>query len=331
MRIAVVGLGAVGGLLAARLSAGGHVVSALARGATLAAVQARGLEIESGGRVDTQALRVSDRAEALGPQDLVIVAVKAPALAAVAPQIAPLLGPDTPVLTAMNGVPWWFLQAAPALVPTALGAAPLASVDPGGRIARTLPLSRVLAGVVHLSCSTPAPGRVRHGFGERLIVGEPAGGPSERVRAVAGALRGGGFEVEASEDIRSAIWFKLWGNMTTNPVSALTGASTDRIFDDPLVTAFCLRAMAEAAAIGERIGCPIAQSGEERIAVGRQLGAFKTSMLQDVEAGRPIELDALVGAVHEIARGLGLATPNIDALLGLTRLMAATRGLLPPP
>lgn len=325
MKIAVAGLGAVGGYVAARLARAGHVVSALARGATLQAVRTGGLRLEEGGAASTHAIAAADDTRALGPQDLVIVAVKAPALAAVAARLQPLLGPDTPVLTAMNGVPWWFLQTLPAgsIDPR------LTSADPDGRIAGALPLDRVLGGVVHLTCSSPEPGLVRHGFGRRLIVGEPAGGASARVAAVAQALRDGSFDVEESADIRQAIWFKLWGNMTTNPVSALTGATTDRVYDDPLVRDFCLRAMAEAKAIGDGIGCPIAQSGEERIAVGRALGVFKTSMLQDVEAGRPIELDALVASVREIGLKLGLATPNIDALLGLTRLMAATRGLLP--
>ena len=325
MKIAVAGLGAVGGFLAARLARAGHAVSALARGATLAAVRTHGLRLDEGGARQAVPITVSDDATALGPQDLVIVAVKAQSLTTVAAQLGPLLAADTPVLTAMNGVPWWFLQTRPtgSLDPW------LASVDPGGRIAAALPLSRVLGGVVHLTCSTPEPGLVKHGFGQRLIVGEPAGGASARVETVAAALRDGGLEVEASADIRQAIWFKLWGNMTTNPVSALTGATTDRVYDDPLVREFCLRAMAEAKAIGERIGCPIAQSGEERIAVGRALGVFKTSMLQDVEAGRAIELDALVASVREIGGKLGIATPSIDALLGLTRLMAATRGLLP--
>ena len=222
----------------------------------------------------------------------------------------------------MNGVPWWFLQAS--------DPRPLTSVDPGARIAAALPLARVLGCVVHFSCSSPAPGVVRHGFGDRLIIGEPAGGAvSARVAEVGTALVDAGFTVEQSQDIRRDIWFKLWGNMTTNPVSALTGALTDRIHDDPLVRAFVLQAMAEAAAIGARIGCPIAQSGEERMAVTRQLGAFKTSMLQDTEAGRPLEVDALVGAVHEIGGRVGVEMPAIGALLGLTRLMARTRGLMP--
>jgi 2-dehydropantoate 2-reductase len=206
----------------------------------------------------------------------------------------------------------------------------LASIDPDGRIAAALPLERVLGCVVHLTCASPEPGVIRHGFGDRLIVGEPAGGVSARTDAVCAALAQAGFKAEPSTDIRQDIWYKLWGNMTMNPVSALTGAETDHILDDALVHAFILRTMEEAARIGAQIGCPIAQSGEERMALTRQLGGFKTSMLQDALAGRALELDALVAAVHEIGERLALATPNIDALLGLTRLMARERGLYPP-
>jgi 2-dehydropantoate 2-reductase len=184
--------------------------------------------------------------------------------------------------------------------------------------------------VVHLACSSPAPGVVRPAFGNRLIVGEPAGGLSRRADAVRAALAQAGFAAEASDDIRREIWFKLWGNMTMNPVSALTGAAADRILDDALVADFMLRAMAEAAEVGARVGCPITHSGAQRMAVTRQLGAFRTSMLQDTLAGRPIELDALVTAVHEIAGRVGVAVPNIGALLGLTRLMARERGLYRP-
>ena len=327
MKIAVVGLGAVGGLLAARLGAAGHEVCALARGATLAAVRDHGVRLFAGGREISVPVRASDDAAALGPQDLVIVALKGPALAAAAEALQPLLGARTSVMPAMNGVPWWFLQAAPAALPFADRR--LASVDPDGRIERALPLPRVLGCVVHLTCSSPEPGRVRHGFGERLIVGEPGGGASARADAVGATLAGAGFEAEASTDIRREVWYKLWGNMTMNPVSALTGAPSDRILDDPLVLAFMLGTMEEAQRIGERIGCPIAQSGAERMAVARQLGSFKTSMLQDALAGRALELDALVGAVHEIGTRLGIAMPGIGALLGLTRLMARERGLYP--
>ena len=321
MKVAVVGLGAVGGLVAARLARAGHAVSALARGATLARVRDEGLVVESARESFTARLRVSDDAETLGAQDLVVIAVKAPALPAVAESMAPLIGADTVLMPAMNGVPWWFL---PAALP---GQAPLASVDPGGRLLARLPLSRVLGCVVHLAASSPAPGRVRHNVGERLIVGEPGGGVSPRVEAVCAVLASAGFQAEASADIRRDVWYKLWGNMTINPVSALTGATTDAILDDPLVRDFVLRCMAEAAAIGAHVGCPIAQSGEERLDLTRELGAFRTSMLQDVDAGRAIELDALVTAVQEIAGRVGVAAPNIGALLGLARLMARGRGL----
>jgi 2-dehydropantoate 2-reductase len=321
VKVAIVGLGAVGGLIAARLARAGHGVSALARGTTLARVRADGVQVESARDAFSARFPVSDDAAALGPQELVVIAVKAPALAAVAATIAPLVGPDTMLLPAMNGVPWWFL---PAALPAQ---APLGSVDPGGRLLAQLPLARVLGCVVHLAASSPAPGRVRHTVGERLIVGEAAGGGSARVDAVCAALASAGFQAEASADVRGDVWYKLWGNMTINPVSALTGALSDAILDDTLVREFVLRCMAEAAEIGARIGCPIAQSGADRLAVTRELGAFRTSMLQDVDAGRPIELDALVTAVHEIAGRVGVATPSIAALLGLTRLMARGRSL----
>ncbi|MEO7008816.1 MAG: 2-dehydropantoate 2-reductase, partial [Caldimonas sp.] len=270
----------------------------------------------------------SDDAAELGPQDLVVIALKGPALIDAAPMLRPLLRPATTLLPAMNGVPWWFLQSGAAAA--FASNEPLASVDPGGHIAAALPLAQVLGCVVHLTCSSPQPGVVRHGFGNRLIVGEPADGASARTAAVCDVLARAGFTAEPSADIRNDIWYKLWGNMTTNPISALTGATTDRILDDPLVQAFMLRAMAEAAEIGARIGCPIAQSGEERVVVTRQLGGFRTSMLQDAMAGRPLEIDAIVTAVHEIGARTGVATPNIGALLGLTRLMARERGLYPP-
>ena len=327
MKIAIVGLGAVGGLLAARLAGAGHEISALARGVTLAAVRERGLRLTMGGRETATPIRASDDAHELGPQQLVIVALKGPALAAAAQALQPLLGPDSIVMPAMNGVPWWFLQTAPAS--NALAERHLASIDPDGRIEALLPVERVLGCVVHLTCSSPEPGAIRHGFGDRLIIGEPAGSGSARTDAVCAALAQAGFKAEPSTDIRRDIWYKLWGNMTMNPVSALTGAASDRILDDALVHAFMLRTMEEAAQIGAQIGCPITQSGAERMAIARELGSFKTSMLQDALAGRALELDALVGAVHEIGTRLNIAMPNIGALLGLTRLMARERGLYP--
>ncbi len=333
MKIGIVGLGAVGGFIAARLAlagagGSGHTITALARGTTLNALREHGLSLRMAGQEHRAPIQATDNPRALGVQDLVVVAVKGPALAALAASLAPLIGPQTVVLPAMNGVPWWFLQTPARAERLRTDERQLASIDPQGRIAAALPFPHVLGCVVHFTCSSPAPGVVQHGFGERLIVGEPAGGASPRAEAMAAVLREAGFTVEASPDIRREIWFKLWGNMTMNPVSALTGATSDKVHDDPLVREFILSAMAEAKAIGACIGCPIEQSGEERMAVTRQLGAFKTSMLQDTEAGRPLEIDALVAAVHEIGQRVGVATPSIGALLGLTRLMARTRGLV---
>jgi 2-dehydropantoate 2-reductase len=196
-------------------------------------------------------------------------------------------------------------------------------------VSAALPFEQTIGCVVHASTSTSEPGLVEHKMGQGLIVGEPASGDSARVRALADALRGAGFDVTASNDVRRDIWYKLWGNMTINPVSAITGAPTDRLLDDPLVLAFVSAAMREAAQVGAAIGCAIEQQPEDRHAITRKLGSFKPSMLQDVEAGRTLELDAIVGVVREIAQRVGLATPNIDALLGITRLFARTRGLYP--
>lgn len=329
MKITVVGLGAVGGLLAARLSLAGHELSAVARGHTLQAVRARGLVLRMGGQEQRAALNASDDPAALGAQDVVLVALKGQALPEVARTLTPLIGPHTLIVPAMNGVPWWFLQTPAMRSRFTAAQQQLDSIDPRGDIGSALPVEQVIGCVVHLTCSQPEPGVVQHGFGDRLIFGEPQGGASERVARVAEAFATAGFKAEQSADIRREIWFKLWGNLTMNPVSALTGATADRVLDDPLVRHFMLRAMAEAAAIGAQIGCPIEQSGEERLQLARQLGAFKTSMLQDSEANRPLEIDAIVTAAHEIGAKLGMATPNIDALLGLARLMAQTRGLYP--
>jgi 2-dehydropantoate 2-reductase len=269
------------------------------------------------------ALATDDAAE-LGPQDLVVIALKSPALPALAPSLVPLLGADTVVLPAMNGVPWWFGSGIPAL-----GSRPLESVDPGGHIGEHIPLRHVVGCVVHASASVSEPGVSAHRMGRGLIVGEPSGADSPRLRNLAALLAGAGFEVTRSERIRYDIWYKLWGNMTMNPVSALTGATSDRVQADDLVREFCSAAMREAALVGAHIGCDVRESPEERHAVTRKLGAFKTSMLQDVEASRAIELDALVGAVREIAVRVGVATPNIDALFGLTRLFARVRRLYP--
>ena len=325
MKVCIYGAGAIGGFLGARLGAQGHAVSAVARGGTLAALAADGLRLQLADREVRAPVVAAEDPARLGPQDLVVIAVKTPALPAVAARIAPLIGPDTTVLTAMNGVPWWFFSG----MPGPHAGRRLACLDPDGAIARAIPVAHVVGGVVHASCTTPAPGVVRHVMGHGLIVGEPAGGASARTTALAAALGAAGFECRVSSRIQQDVWYKLWGNMTMNPVSALTGATVDRILDDPLANGFCQSVMREAKAIGAAIGCPIEQTVEDRNAVTRKLGAFKTSMLQDVEAGKPLEIDALLTVVREIAGHAGVAAPNLDALLGVTRVFARVHGLYP--
>lgn len=324
MKTCIYGAGAIGGWIGAGLAHAGEGLNVVARGATLETLQRDGLTLMRGDqRTRVTVHAVADPAE-LGPQDLVVVAVKAPALASVAAQIAPLIGPDTMVLTAMNGVPWWFLEGG---FGGELAGRRLAAVDPDGAIAAAIPARHVIGGVVHASCSLDAPGVVRHHFGNRLIVGEPGGGESPRIRALAALLARAGIETIVSPQIQKDIWFKLWGNMTVNPISALTGATTDKIMSDELVLGFISSVMLEAKAIGAHLGIEITDSPEDRHAVTRKLGAFKTSMLQDVEAGRAIELDALVTVVRELGQLASIATPFTDALLGLARLQGRERGL----
>jgi 2-dehydropantoate 2-reductase len=329
-RVVIVGAGAIGGCLGTRLAAlDGVSVSALARGATRDALRAHGWRLDSDGvRWQAPVAAVSDDPAALGVHDLVVIAVKGPALGPLAPSLAPLIGPQTVILPAMNGVPRWFGLGLPG---DAAGMA-LESVDPGGATARALPPAQVLGCVVHIAAAAREPGLVEHRIGRGLIVGEPlpaASGGSGRLDRVVALLARAGFDASVPPSIHQAAWYKLWGNVTMNPVSALTGATADRILDDPLVRAFCSAVMAEVSAVGSRIGCTIEQSPEDRHAVTRKLGAFRTSMLQDVDTGRRIELDAIAGAVREIASRVGVATPNLDALFGLTRLMASGRGLYP--
>ena len=323
MKICIYGAGAIGGWIGARLAALGEPVSVVARGATLAALQTQGLRLQQAEGLLQVPVQAADNAAALGVQDLVVVAVKAPALAEVARGIAPLLGPHTLVLTAMNGVPWWFFQGfGGAYAGTALKA-----VDASGEIAAAIPARHVVGCVVHASCALQAPGVVQHHFGNKLILGEPSGQQTERAKTLSALLGRAGFEALLSEQIQRDTWYKLWGNMTVNPVSALTGATTDLILDDPLVRGFISQVMLEAKEIGTRIGIPIDQQPEDRHAVTRKLGAFKTSMLQDVEAGKPVELDALVTVVQELGVLTAVPTPFTDALLGLSRLQARVRGL----
>lgn len=323
MKVCIYGAGAIGGWIGSGLARAGCSVSVVARGATLDALQLHGLRLHEGDRITSQAVASSDAPAELGVQDLVVLAVKAPSLPEVARQIAPLLGPDTIVLTAMNGVPWWFLQG----FGGTLAGTRLSSVDPDGELAQALPAQRIIGCVVHASCSMPEPGLVHHHFGNKLILGEPSGERTARVQQLAALFEKAGFEAPVSRQIQKDIWFKLWGNMTVNPISALTGATTDLIMGDELLRGFISQVMLEAKEIGARIGIAIDQQPEDRHQVTRKLGAFKTSMLQDVEAGKAMELDTLVAAVRELGQLTQVPTPFTDALLGLARLQARVRGL----
>ncbi len=316
MKITIIGAGAIGGWVAGRLALAGHEVSLLARGATADALADGITIVERGEEVTARPRIVTDPGE-LGAQEFAIFAVKTPALAETAEAARPLIGPDTIIVPMMNGVPWWFMEGAP-----------LASVDPGGRIAAALPLGQVLGCVVHAACRRDEPARIAVAMLDHLSVGEPNGGMSERATTVAAMLDQAGLAGRATPDVRRATWYKLWGNMTTNPISALTLATADRILANAEVRIFMLACMTEAAAIGAAIGCPITESGEDRMKVTATLGAFKTSMLQDVEAARPLELDALLAAPLEIAARVGVPAPNLSALHGLARLMGESRGLL---
>lgn len=324
MRTTVVGAGAIGGLLAAALARAGQRVSVLARGATLAAIRENGIRLRAhDGSVDAVRVAASDDAAALGVQDFVVLALKAQALPGLVASLQPLIAADTVVVSAMNGLPWWFLHglAAP------IDAEPLAAVDPDGRVSAVLPAARALGCVVHLSAANEAPGVVKRGRGNRLIVGPALVDCAAAAHRFASALSAGGFDVEAADDIRAEIWAKLWGNMNMNPLSALTGSTADRLLDDPLTNALALRMMEEADAIGQRLGLSTGMSAQERVAVTRELGAFKTSMLQDMEARRPLEVGPILGVFPELGRKLGLPTPFCDAVLGLLRQRAANNCL----
>ncbi len=324
-RIGIVGAGAIGGVIGARLAHAGDVeVSALARGDTLAALRRHGWRLKTADGQVTAPVTASQSAEELGPQDILFITVKAPALGALARSLAPMITPDTIIVPAMNGIPWWFCRNLPVL-----GDSPPESVDPGGRISAALPMQAVLGCVVHGSARRVEPGVVEEVMWHQMLLGEPSGGESDRAKRLAEMLNHAGCTTGISTDIRTETWYKLWGNLTMNPVSAITGATIEQILDDPLVRDLCSGAMREAQMIGDRLGCPIAQSPEDRHQVTARLGAFKTSMLQDAEAGRELELDAIVTAVHEIGRRLGVETPMIDAILGLARLFGRVRGIYP--
>jgi 2-dehydropantoate 2-reductase len=325
MKICIYGAGAIGCWMGVKLAQAGHTVSVLARGASLEAIAQNGLRLTQDGSTASVSVIASDDAHLLGPQDLVIVSVKAPAMRAVAQGIAPLLDASTVILTAMNGVPWWFCSG----LAKNITSTRLESVDPAGLIAGMIPSERVVGCIVYASCLTDGPGIARHHFGNRIIIGEALGISSERVTKLNSEFRQAGFDSVASDKIQRDVWYKLWGNMTMNPISAFTGATTDRILNDPLVRKFVNDVMLEAKSIGHRLGVPIDENPEERHVITLGLGASKSSMLQDVEARKSVELDVMLNAVLELGRLTGVATPHTETLFGLARLHARTLGLYP--
>ncbi len=326
-KIAVVGAGAIGGLIAARLARAGAQVSLLARGAQRDAIERDGLTVIEDDTRYSVAVHATDRADTLGPQDLLFICLKGQALAQSAPSLAPLIGPHTLIVSAMNGVPWWYLHE----FGGALANGRLDSVDPEGRVSAALPPAQAAGCVVHLSSSIAAPGVIRKGRGNHLIIGAASQAQAARTALAAALLDQAGFEVLRSSHIQTDIWTKLWGNMTMNPVSALTRSTADAILDDPLTLALVSTIMEEARAIARQLGIEITMTTGERNAITRKLGAFKTSMLQDVEAGRTLEVEALVGAPYELAQRAGVEAPALGMLYGLVRqldanLEAARRG-----
>lgn len=320
MKICIYGAGAIGGLMAAWLDRAGHDISVVARGATLEAIRRDGLRVRTLATSELLTVRpaVDSDPARLGAQDCVIVSVKGQSLPAVAASIAPLLTADTTIVTAMNGVPWWFFDR----LPYGGGSQRLESLDPGGALARAMPTGRIVGCVVHLAASTPEPGLVSHNHGTRLVLGEPGGTDTGRMARVADALEAAGFDVMRSAFIERDFWVKLLGNVSFNPVSALTVSNAEQLIEDRYVKDYMVAIMREVVAIGRAVGVDADIDPEARIDMARALGKFKTSMLQDLEAGKTLEVDGLLAGTLEIADKAGVPAPFTQSLMGLIRLRA---------
>ncbi|ODM41138.1 2-dehydropantoate 2-reductase [Cereibacter johrii] len=318
MRICIFGAGAIGGYMGAKLAAAGADVSLVARGPHLAAIQARGITLIEDGGTRTVPVRAASDPAALGPQDYVIVTLKAHSVPAVVPQLSRLLGPEGTLVSGVNGLPWWYFHrhGGP------LEGRRLESVDPGGVQWDGLGPGRVLGSVVYPAAEVVEPGTIRHLEGNRFSLGEPSGEKSDRALRLSEALTAAGLKAPVRPRLRDEIWVKLWGNLSFNPISALTGATLDRLCTDPGTRAVARAMMLEAQAIAERLGIKFPIDVERRIDGGAAVGAHRTSMLQDLEAGRPMEIEALVGSVAELGRIVDLPTPTIDMVLALVRLRA---------
>lgn len=325
MKICVFGAGAVGGFVAMRLARAGNAVSVITRGPSLAAMRANGLTLVSGGMTETARIAATDTPAELGPQDAVMVTTKAQAMPEVAAAIAPLLGPETPVVAAQNGIPWWYFHRQGA----ALEGLNLASVDPGGAIWRAIGPERAIGCVVTCASSVAAPGIVHHQSGKTFALGEPDGTASARIARISRAFTDAGLEAPIRARIRDDLWTKLWGNISFSQIAVLTGSGLASLARDPGAAQLARVIMAETQAVAERLGVRFTATIAERMQGTTRVGDHKTSILQDLEAGRPMEIDAQVGAVIEIARRLGVATPMCEAIYALVRKRAQLAGCYP--
>jgi len=319
MKICIFGAGAIGGYLAVRLANSVQDVSVVARGPHLAAMQANGLKLLIDGHEEVAQVKASAAPADLGVQDYVVITLKAHSVPGIAAQLAPLIGPETTIVTGMNGVPYWYFHRLE-------GQAPLRveSVDPGGAVSAHLSMEKVLGCVVYPACEVEEPGVIRHVSGDRFTLGEPDGRKSDRATRLSEALRAAGFKAPVRPHIRDEIWVKLWGNLAFNPISALTGGTLEQICADPGTRALARAMMIEGQAVAEALGVTFAIDVDRRIDGAAAVGAHKTSMLQDLELGRPMEIDALVTAVSELGRLTGQPTPTINHVLALV----AQRGRL---
>ena len=309
------GGGAIGGFLAARLALAGVDVAIVARGAHRAAMQSGGLVLDSGGARTVSHPTIADDPAALGPQDILFLTVKAHSLLPALPALRPLIGPRTVIVAGLNGLPWWYFHAAGG----AFDGRRIEVVDPGGAVSAGLPPGQTLGCVLYAAADVPAPGVVRHGGGERFTLGEPAGGDSERVRRVAQVLERAGLQAPVAARIRDEIWVKLWGNMAFNPISALTTAGMDGITGDAGVRGVARAMMLEGKAVAEALGVAFTTDVDARLVRAAGIGAHRTSMLQDLERGRPLEIEAVLGAVVEVAAWVGVPVPLSAAVLALVR------------
>lgn len=321
-KIAIYGAGAIGGYMGAMLAKSGADVSLIARGPHLAAMQANGLTLIKGDERETFPVTATEDPATLGVQDFVIVTLKAHSISAVTDAMQPLLGPDTAVVFAVNGVPWWYFHqhGGP------LDGTRLTTVDPGNRIWDALGPERAIGCVVYPATEVEAPGVIRHISGDRFSLGEPSGEVSARCQALSGLLKSAGLKAPVRPRIRDEIWVKLWGNCSLNPISALTGATLEDMCRDDATRAILRNVMLEAQAAAEATGITFSIDVDKRIAGAEAVGAHKTSMLQDLELGRPMEIDALVGAVKEIAAHADVATPTLSTILGLVQRRAVEAG-----